>query len=192
MTSTSSFLSVDELQAIGFAAVGENVLIDRTALWFGVERVRIGSNSRVDAYCMIQAGEGGVDIGSYVHIAFGVSIGGSAGVEIQDFCGLSRHVAIYSSSDDYSGGALTNPLVPLDLRHVTNRRVVLEKHAIVGSSCVIMPGVTIGTGAAVGALSFVNKSVPPFTVVSGNPLRKIGRRDRSLLDREREFLARSK
>jgi serine acetyltransferase len=34
----------------------------------------------------------------------------------------------------------------------------------------------------VGALSFVNKSVPEYAVVSGNPLRKIGNRNREQLE----------
>jgi galactoside O-acetyltransferase len=186
---TSSFLSPDELDRVGFASLGEGVSIDRTALWFGAERVRIGSHTRIDAYCVVQAGEGGVVIGDYVHLASGVSIGGSAGVEIEDFCGLSRHVAIFSSNDDYSGGAMTNPMVPMEFRRVTSGRVLLQKHAIIGSGSVIMPGVTIGTAAAVGALSFVNKKVPPFAVVTGNPLRKIGTRDRSILEREAAFRA---
>ena len=167
-----------------------NVRFDRTALWVGAEFVRLGSNVRIDAYCVIEAGQGGVEIGSYVqHLATGVTIGGSAGVEIGEFCGLSRHVAIYSSNDDYSGGAMTNPLVPLEYRHVTSGRVTIQKHAIVGTASVVLPSVTIGTAAAVGALSLVNKNIPAFAVVSGNPLRKIGTRDRSVLDREQEFLA---
>jgi acetyltransferase-like isoleucine patch superfamily enzyme len=35
----------------------------------------------------------------------------------------------------------------------------------------------------------VNKKVPPFAVVTGNPLRKIGTRDRSILEREAAFRA---
>jgi acetyltransferase-like isoleucine patch superfamily enzyme len=42
-------------------------------------------------------------------------------------------------------------------------------------------------GASVGALSLVNKSVPDFAVVSGNPIRRIGTRDRRLLELEMQF-----
>jgi galactoside O-acetyltransferase len=189
---TSSFLTAAELEAVGFAAIGQGVLIDRTALWFGAERIRIGSHTRVDAYCVIQAGEGGVVLGDYVHLATGVTIGGAAGVEIGDFCGLSRGVAIFSSNDDYTRGAMTNPMVPMEYRNVTSARVRLEKHVIVGSGSVIMPGVSIGTGASVGALSFVHKPVPEFAIAFGNPLRMIGTRDRSVLERERAFRTQQK
>lgn len=144
---------------------------------------------RIDAYTVLSAGLGGIRIGNYVHLAVGVSILGSAGVEIEDFCGLSAKVSVFSSSDDYSGGALTNPMVPLCFRNVTSAPVVLRRHAIIGAGAVIMPGVTIGLGAAVGALTFVNKDIPALMIVSGNPVRKIGTRDRSVLDREAAFAA---
>jgi acetyltransferase-like isoleucine patch superfamily enzyme len=59
----------------------------------------------------------------------------------------------------------------------------------VGSGTVIMPGVELGEGAAVGALSFVRRSVPAFKIVAGNPLRVLGDRGRELLDLERQYLA---
>ena len=38
---------------------------------------------------------------------------------------------------------------------------------------IILPGVTIGSGAIVGAGSVVTKNVPPYTIVAGNPARII-------------------
>lgn len=52
-------------------------------------------------------------------------------------------------------------------------KVVVEDWAYIGASSQIMPGVTIGTGALVAAGSVVTKSVPPHTVVGGNPARII-------------------
>lgn len=161
--------------------------IDRTVRFFGAPYIHLGSNVRIDAYSVISAGSGGIRIGNYVHLAVGVSIVGSAQVDIEDFCGLSAKVSVFSSSDDYSGGAMTNPMVPETFRNVASGAVTFKKHTIIGAGAVIMPGVTIGMGAAVGALTFVNKSIPALTVVSGNPVRKIGTRDRSLLEREAAF-----
>lgn len=48
-------------------------------------------------------------------------------------------------------------------------KVIIEDWAYIGSESLIMPGVTIGEGALVGAGSVVTKSVPPYTVVGGNP-----------------------
>ena len=50
-------------------------------------------------------------------------------------------------------------------------RIFVEDWAYIGSGSMIMPGVTIGEGAMVAAGSIVTKSVPPHTVVGGNPAR---------------------
>ena len=52
-------------------------------------------------------------------------------------------------------------------------KVVIEDWAYIGSQSVIMPGVTVGEGAIVAAGSVVTKSVPPYTVVGGNPAKFI-------------------
>lgn len=54
--------------------------------------------------------------------------------------------------------------------------VVVEDYAWIGYGAVICPGVTIGTGAVVGAGSVVTRSVEPWTVVAGNPARKVSDR----------------
>lgn len=50
---------------------------------------------------------------------------------------------------------------------------VVRRRASIGSGAVILPGVTIGEGAIVGAGSVVTKDVPPRAVVAGNPARVI-------------------
>ena len=54
--------------------------------------------------------------------------------------------------------------------------VRIEDYAFIGSKAMILPGVTIGRGAVVGAGAVVTKSVAPFDVVGGVPARVIGRR----------------
>lgn len=180
-------LTPDELRIFG--SVGSDVRVDRTARFFFPENVRLGSHVRIDAGVIITAGSG-VVVGNHVHIASAcVLLGGSGEIRIGDFCGLSTHVSIFTASDDYSGGWLTNPTVPDRFRRLTSGPVALEKHAIVGAGSVIMPGCVIGEGASVGALSFVNKSVPSGLVVAGNPIRKVGVRDlQKLASLERELL----
>lgn len=52
-------------------------------------------------------------------------------------------------------------------------KVIIHDWVYIGASSQIMPGVTIGEGALVAAGSIVTKSVPPYTVVGGNPARII-------------------
>jgi acetyltransferase-like isoleucine patch superfamily enzyme len=180
----------DELERMHFAALGENVRVHRTVTFFGCQHLRIGNNVRIDCQAILSAGEGGLFVGNHVHLAAGVFIFGAGGqVVLEDFSGLSSRVTIYTATDDYSEGYLTNPTVPDQYRKVVSGSVILRRHVIVGASSVIMPGVELGLGASVGALSFVTKSVPDFTIVFGCPARKVGERGRKLLDLERTFLA---
>ena len=59
---------------------------------------------------------------------------------------------------------------------MNNKKVVF---VIIAPNCVILPGVTIGEGAAIGALSLIKEDVEPWTVVAGIPARKISDRPRT-------------
>ncbi len=177
-----------ELEAMGLT-IGEDVQVDRGARFFGAEHITIGSHVRIDAFCTISAREP-VVIGDHVHLAIGVSLfGAEGGIVLEDFVGLSARATLFSATDDYSSGHLTNPTVPRQYKRIQAGPILCQRHSIIGAGSVIMPGVTIGTGAAVGAVSFVNKSIPAYMVVSGNPVRKVGMRDRErLLALEAEFI----
>lgn len=51
--------------------------------------------------------------------------------------------------------------------------VVLKRGSWIGACAIILPGVTVGENAVVGAGSVITRSVEPYTVVAGNPARKI-------------------
>jgi len=65
--------------------------------------------------------------------------------------------------------------------------VAIHDNAWIGARVIILPGVTIGEGAVVGAGSIVTKNVAPYTIVAGNPARAIGVRPRNLRYRTRYF-----
>ena len=52
-------------------------------------------------------------------------------------------------------------------------KIVLKKGCMIGMNSMIMPGVTIGEGAIVGAYSLVNKDVPEWTIATGRPAKVI-------------------
>jgi acetyltransferase-like isoleucine patch superfamily enzyme len=179
-----------QIEAMGFASVGENVQISDRASFYGASRIRIGNNVRIDDFCVIAGGAGGIHIGNYVHIAVGSSLIGAGEIILADFSGLSSRVSIYSSSDDYSGASLTNPTVPNEYKNVQNAPVYLGRHVIVGSGSVILPGVVLEDGVAIGALSLVHKRCNAFGIYAGNPVRKIKDRKSELLELEKRFLER--
>jgi len=56
---------------------------------------------------------------------------------------------------------------------VVKGTIKIEKDAWIGTGSVILPDVTIGEGAVVGAGAVVTKDVPPYTVVAGVPAKVI-------------------
>lgn len=184
---TVAILSREAIDRIGFASVGDNVLISDKASIYNPDKIRIGSSVRIDDFCVLSAGAGGISIGSYVHIAVYSALIGAGGISVSDFCNISSRVCIYSSNDDYSGEFMTNPMVPSIYTNVTHEDVRMGKHVIVGSGSVVLPGVVLEDGCAVGALSLVKQNCEPFCVYGGVPARKIGRRRRGLLVCEDEF-----
>jgi galactoside O-acetyltransferase len=172
------------LRELGIASVGENVAVDDSARLIGLERMHIGSNVRIDAFCVLSAGNGGIYIGDHVHIAAFVFMAGAGRIQLDDFVGLSGRVSVYSSNDDYTGGALTGPTIPPEFRNVTSAPVSFGRHAIVGAGSVVLPGAHIGIGASIGALSLARGDVPEFTVFAGVPSRQIGTRSRDLIEHE--------
>ena len=61
-----------------------------------------------------------------------------------------------------------------------NRPVRIEDYVFVGTRALILPGVTIGRGAFVGAGTVVTKDVAPFAIVAGCPAKQIGSRPANL------------
>jgi acetyltransferase-like isoleucine patch superfamily enzyme len=89
------------------------------------------------------------DIGAFTYIQ------AQNGVTVEDGVQIGSHCAIYSVST-------------IDGREGP---VVLKRNCRIGSHCVVMPGVTVGENAIIGACSFVNKDVPAGAVAFGVPAR---------------------
>lgn len=177
---SDTFMTREELEQIGFKAIGSNVLVSRNACIHGAENMELASNVRVDDFCFLS---GKIRLGNYVHLAAGVYLyGGLLGIEFEDFTTAAPRTTIHAETDDYSGEFLTNPMVPAKLTNVYQDPVLIKRHTIIGSACVILPGVTLEEGSAVGAMSLVRESTNPWMVSYGTPSKEIKKRSRNLLD----------
>ena len=88
-----------------------------------------------------------VDIGAYTFIQ------AEEGVELHDEVEIGSHCSIYSVN------TIDN----------TRGKVIIEAGACIGSHSVIMPGVTIGSGAVIATHSLVKKDIPACEVWGGLP-----------------------
>ncbi|MEP3180734.1 MAG: acyltransferase [Lentilitoribacter sp.] len=179
----------DELKEMGFKSVGANVQIAKSCTIIGLENIVLGDNIRIDESVTLACASGFLMIGNYVHIGGNCHITCAGGVELADFSGLSQGVRIFSGSDDYSGKSLTNPTIPKEFLNVTLKPVLIGRHVIIGSGSVVLPGVTIGEGSSVGALSLVTKSLDEWGIYLGNPAHKLKRRRKDLLEQEKLLLS---
>jgi len=184
-----TYLNERDLTDRGIKSVGRRVLVHETVNLVDLDSIEIGSDVRIDPFCILSAAGGYLSIGNYVHIAAHVCIFAGAGVTLEDFCGLSHGVKVYSTSDDYSGAHLTNPTVPKEYLGIIAKPVALGRHVIVGSGSVVLPGASIGEGTAVGALSLVTKPLEPWGIYSGSPARRIKARRKDLLASEERLAA---
>jgi len=182
-----SFYSMEELQTLGLASFGKDVKISRKASIYNPGQISIGNHVRIDDFCVLSAGEGGIEIGDYVHIAVYCSLMGTGKIKFSDFSGLSSRVSIYSSNDDYSGKYLTNTTVPAEFTGVAHADVLLGKHVIIGAGTIVLPGVYFEDGVSVGSLSLVSKNCAAFGIYFGAPARRIGERKRDLLELEKQL-----
>jgi galactoside O-acetyltransferase len=180
------FYNREELEKMGFKSLGDNVLISDKASIYNAKYIEIGSNVRIDDFVILSPATSLV-IGDYIHIGCYTSIIGKGKIVIEDYCSISGRVSIYSSNDNYTGLGMTNPMVPINFRRVVDGDVTMKKHSIIGSGSIVLPNVTLEEGAAVGALSLVNKNCDKFTIYSGIPAIKIGKRQTKFLKYEEEL-----
>ncbi len=178
--------SREELLKLGFKHVGENVRISKKASFYSPEKIYIGNNVRIDDFCILS---GNITIGNYIHIAvFSALFGGEKGIEICDFANISSRVSVYALSDDYSGETMTNPLIPNKYKKVTQEKVFIGKHVIIGATSVVLPGAVLNEGASFGAFSLIRGNINEWTVNAGIPCKTIKQRKKDLLELEKNFL----
>ena len=164
--------------AVGLKSCGRDVQLSPHAILINPQHITLGSHVRIDPFCVLSAGPAGMAIGDHVHLSVGVCLyGGGGRIEIGDFASVSARCTIYTATDDFRDGWLSGPTVPLSLRRVETGDVILEPHALVGCGSVVLPGVTIGHGSAVGAMSLVKQSIPAGALVASIPARRIGSRN---------------
>jgi maltose O-acetyltransferase len=146
--------------------------------------IQIGDNSHVRGSLLIWPYGNGMQIGSNSFIGEGSKIWAGNRVTIGNGVLIAHNVTIIDSDShefDYlerelSFIKLTTDGHPADSGSVQTSPIVIEDNVWISYNACILKGVRIGKGAIVAAGSVVNKDVPAFTLVAGNPavtIRKI-------------------
>jgi acetyltransferase-like isoleucine patch superfamily enzyme len=141
-----SELIVDRWERARRLGFGEKASIYDNSYLLG--EVKVGKNSWVGPFTMLDGSGGGIFIG--------------------DSCAISPGVHIYTHDSvkwALSGGTGARDKAP----------VHIEDNCYIAANTVIIKGVTIGHHSVVAACSFVNRDVPPYSIVGGSPARPLGK-----------------
>jgi len=142
----------------------------------GRENIRFGDPVLIDDFVLVVARET-ITLGNYVHLACFSSITGGQEVTLGDFVALSQGARILTGTDDFTGWGFGNSTLDEAYRNTTRAPVSIGRFCVIGANAVVLPGVTIGEGATVGANTVVTRDLEPWGVYLGN---------RRLRDRDRE------
>ncbi len=149
-------------------SIGRNVqMVGRKSIELG-ERVTLYGNTYLNA----AGAKGRIVIGGQSHIDQFCTLYGQGGLIIGDHCAIASGVIVYSQSNQYASS-------PEDL--IVNQPVVyapvrIGRDVWIGANAVVLPGVSIGDHAVVGAGAVVRKDVGEWEIVAGAPARVIGKR----------------
>ena len=103
-----------------------------------------------------------VKIGKNVKVMNGVLMMSAGGITIEDNVIISPNVQLISNNHD-----------PYDRYVITCKPILIKEGALIGAGATILPGVTIGKYAIIGANSVVSKDIPDFGVAIGTPAKVI-------------------
>ncbi|MBM4147696.1 MAG: acyltransferase [Lentisphaerae bacterium] len=117
-------------------------------------------DGKLTRYNWLVQHKNGLQMGTRTDIGAFTYINAKHGVAIEDDVQIGSHCSIYSVST-------------IDDKHGP---VVLKRNCRIGAHSVIMPGVTVGENAVIGAMSFVNSDIPADCVAFGVPARIVKRK----------------
>jgi acetyltransferase-like isoleucine patch superfamily enzyme len=174
---TDSWYSEQELFDLGISDIGKNVLISKKCSIYGAHNIKLGSNIRIDDFCVLACSKGNFILDGYNHIGCFCYINSGGGIHMKMFSGLSSRCSLYSSSQNYDGSSLTNPTIDGDFLEMNIEPISIGKHSVIGTNTVILPGCSVGDYSAVGACSLVTKNISSGKMAKGIPAKEYKDRD---------------
>ena len=157
--------------------IGNNSYVDPSVQVLGWKNVRIGQNSIIseDTWININHRESGISltIGDNCFIGRRNFLSTGQLIEIKDYCLTAPDCKFLGSNHIYS-----SPFVPYITSGTTQDGVIeIGTNCWLGAGVTVLMGVKIGYGSVIGAATVVNRNIPPFSVVVGNPCKVVKRYD---------------
>lgn len=153
-----------------FKSIGTSVILERGVMVFHPENIEIGNNVYVGHNTILKGYyKNTMKIGDHTWIGQNSFFHSAGGLIIGKAVGVGPMVKILTAQHEYSG----NLEIPVMFKNLNFKQVILEDGCDVGIGSIILPGVTVGEGAIIGAGSVVTRSIEPYTIVAGVPAKII-------------------
>lgn len=178
--------SLLQLLFLGFSVLVAKVFISCSVrivrppfLIMGKSRIFFGkgfsAGRRLRLECFTEFG-GRISFGKNTKINDDVHIGATKQIRFGDNVLIGSKVVIIDHQHGcYKGNKQDSPDIPPDERALSGEPISIGNNVWIGEMSCILPGVTVGDGAVIGAGCVVSKDVAPNTIVVGNPCRPIKR-----------------
>jgi acetyltransferase-like isoleucine patch superfamily enzyme len=134
-----------------FKAIGENVKFDLSTKFIFPERLFLGKHIYIGPKGLINA---------------------MGDVDINDGSIIGPNVVILSANHNFKECTL----LPYDEEHIF-KKVYIDCYVWIGANVIITPGSVIGEGSIIGAGAVISGTIPPLSIVVGNPCKVIGKRN---------------
>jgi acetyltransferase-like isoleucine patch superfamily enzyme len=150
-----------------FRALGPDCVFETGVLVFHPENISLGRNVYLGHYAILKGYyKGQLRIGDESWIGQQCFLHAAGDLTIGARVGIGPGVKILTSQHEEAGRE-----TPVLFSPVAMAPVVIDDDADVGLGAILLPGVTIGRGAVIGAGAVVTRDVPAYAVVAGSPAR---------------------
>lgn len=158
---------------------GTNLKIDRHLQIEGHNALKLGNDVTLyGGSHYVANSRNPITIGSGSHVGRNSVLSGLGGISIGENCSISSGIYIFSITQDIA----SNPEGLINQNGVIKAQVTIGNDVWIGMGAKILPGVTIGDHAVVGAGAVVNKDVEPWQIVFGVPAKPF--KDRREINQE--------
>ncbi len=173
-----------EFKIDGLEMMGENVKNSLKKCGEGVRLMPLAKIANpgvveLDDYCRMRDfvfiwGGQGVKIGKYTDVQPHVVVWGGGQLTVGDRVSIGPGSVLLTAVYSHKEGLKMVDGLGEGSAKALYGQLVIEDDVYIGANCTLMPDITIGEGAVIGAGSFINKDAEPWGIYAGSPAKKVG------------------
>lgn len=131
-------------------------------------KITLGARCEIHSYARLMTYGGSITVGDDCSVNPYSILYGHGGLEIGSMVRIAAHVVIIPGSH-----GIERIDIPITQQEIINKKIVIKDNVWIGAGSKILGGVTIHTGAVIGANAVVNRDVPENAIVAGVPAKII-------------------